>query len=599
MRNYFDVIRRVGDHCVLSAALSLPLLLGGCADGNERTPLVEPDQPALTLTPTSVKTLSFTWSDNGAASEYRLLVNPDGASGYSEAARFNGSRTHYDQTVFLPRRLDASYMLEACNNSGCATSDAVYVNTDLSQAIGYLKASNPDVNDYFGNGIALSANGDTLAVGAPGEEGDANAISYAGAVYIFHRDDSGAWSQQALLRASNSGQFDQFGKNLTLNTSGDVLAVGAIRESSDATGINNDGTNDNADKSGAAYVFRRDTAGNWQQEAYLKASNTTAGDYFGFSLALTGDGTTLAVGAPFEDSDATGSGGDQNNDAATQSGAVYTFAHDGNAWAQTAYLKASNTGGGDQFGNSLAFSGDGDTLAIGAFAEASGATGINGDQNDNTAATAGAVYLFGPDGSGWVQNTYLKASNTESADNFGRSVALDEDGDTLAVGANQEDSAASSIGGAQNDNAAVSSGAAYLFRNDGGWTQQAYIKASNAGAGDAFGFKLALTGDGNTLAVSASNEQSASTGLDGDASDNNADSSGAVYLFDWRGGAWQQSHYLKANNTQTDDFFGFSLALAVDGGTLAVGAYHEDGSATGVGGNEDNATQNAGAVYLY
>ena len=132
-------------------------------------------------------------------------------------------------------------------------------------------------------------------------------------------------------------------------------------------------------------------------------------------------------------------------------------------------------------------------------------------------------------------------------------------------------------------------GAAYLFRNDGGWTQQAYIKASNSGAGDAFGFKLALTGDGNTLAVSASNEQSASTGIDGDASDNNADSSGAVYLFDWRGGAWQQSHYLKASNTQTDDFFGFSLALAVDGGTLAVGAYQEDSS----------ATQNAGAVYLY
>ncbi len=86
MRNYFDVIRRVGDHCVLSAALSLPLLLGGCADGNERTPLAEPDQPALTLTPTSVKTLSFTWSDNGAASAYRPLVNPDGASGHNEAA---------------------------------------------------------------------------------------------------------------------------------------------------------------------------------------------------------------------------------------------------------------------------------------------------------------------------------------------------------------------------------------------------------------------------------------------------------------------------------------------------------------------------------
>ena len=132
----------------------------------------------------------------------------------------------------------------------------------------------------------------------------------------------------------------------------------------------------------------------WKQQAYVKASNTDAEDRFGWSVALSGDGDTLAVGALFEDSAASGVGGGQADNTATNSGAAYVFTRAAGIWKQQAYVKASNTGGSDWFGQSLALSGDGDTLAVGAVYEDSAATGIGGDQADNTASHAGAVYVY-------------------------------------------------------------------------------------------------------------------------------------------------------------------------------------------------------------
>ncbi|MFN7743791.1 MAG: FG-GAP repeat protein [Phycisphaerales bacterium] len=129
------------------------------------------------------------------------------------------------------------------------------------------------------------------------------------------------------------------------------------------------------------------------QQAYVKASNTGAGDIFGSSVALSGDGSTLAVGALYEASSATGLNGNQADNSATNAGAVYVFTRTGSTWAQQAYVKASNTGAGDIFGRSVALSG-GSTLAVGASGEASSATGLNGNQADNSASNAGAVYVF-------------------------------------------------------------------------------------------------------------------------------------------------------------------------------------------------------------
>ena len=146
--------------------------------------------------------------------------------------------------------------------------------------------------------------------------------------------------------------------------------------------------------------------------------------------------------------------------------------------AQQAYLKASNTEADDQFGGSVAVSGD--TVVVGATGEDSNATGINGNQNNNSAVNAGAAYVFVRSGATWTQQAYLKASNTGANDVFGISVAIS--GDTVVVGAANEDSNATGINGNQSNNSAADAGAAYVFvRNGTIWTQQAYLKASNTG----------------------------------------------------------------------------------------------------------------------
>lgn len=144
------------------------------------------------------------------------------------------------------------------------------------------------------------------------------------------------------------------------------------------------------------------------QQAYLKASNTEADDLFGAAIAISGD--TAIVSARWEDSSATGINGNQTDNGLVTSGAVYVFIRNGSSWSQQAYLKASNTGSGDLFGYSIAISGD--TLVVGAPGEDSSATGINGNQANNSAFESGAVYIFTRNGTSWSQQAYLKASNT-------------------------------------------------------------------------------------------------------------------------------------------------------------------------------------------
>ena len=164
------------------------------------------------------------------------------------------------------------------------------------------------------------------------------------------------------------------------------------------------------------------------QQAYLKASNTEMNDSFGASVAVSGD--TLVVGAPYEASNATGVNGNQADNSAAYAGAAYVFTRSGGIWSQQAYLKASNTGASDFFGWSVAVSGD--TLVAGAYGEASNATGVNGSQADNSAAYAGAAYVFTRSGGIWSQQAYLKASNTGASYFFGWSVAVS--GDTQVAG---------------------------------------------------------------------------------------------------------------------------------------------------------------------
>jgi trimeric autotransporter adhesin len=326
-------------------------------------------------------------------------------------------------------------------------------------------------------------------------------------------------------------------------------------------------------------------------ETYLKASNASVTDGFGYAIALSGD--TLAVGAPSEDSNAKGIGGDQGNDSAGNSGAVYVFVRSAAGWTQEAYIKASNAETNDAFGTQVAL--DGDTLVVGAPTEDSNATGIDGDQANNSDSSSGAVYVFVRSGTTWTQEAYIKASNTDANDQFGASVAIS--GDTLAVGADLEDSASKGVNGDGTVDGSNDSGAAYVFVRSGTtWAQQAYIKALVTDNSDSFGTTVALSGD--TLVVGATAEDSNAIGINGDANNDSSAESGAAYVFVRSGTTWAQQAYIKASNTDALDYFGTSLALAGD--TLVVGAYGEDSGASGIGGPEgDDGTVESGAVYVF
>jgi hypothetical protein len=304
----------------------------------------------------------------------------------------------------------------------------------------YIKASTPAQGSVFGYSVALSSAGTTLAVGAYNPTG-------GGAVYLF--SNSGSWTEDKIVTASNADTGDYFGYAIALSADGSTLAVGAYLEDDVAKGITS-GTyttvNNGATDSGAVYLF---TSGSgWMQQAYIKASNAAAGDYFGRSVSLSQDGSVLAVGA--------------NMQGGTGAGAVYLFSNS-SGWQQDTWFRATNTGIGDQFGISISLSGDGSVLAVGAHVESSNAIGINGDGTDDSAVVSGAAYLFSNSSGSWAQRAYIKAPNTDAVDYFGIAIALASDGSMLAVGAEQEKSNATGINGDQTDNSASYAGAVYLY----------------------------------------------------------------------------------------------------------------------------------------
>ncbi len=458
----------------------------------------------------------------------------------------------------------------------------------------YLKASNTEAGDRFGSSIAIS--GDWMVIGAGREDSAATGVNgnqssngsrLSGAAYVFERS-GGVWSQHAYLKASNTEVNDFFG--FSVGISGNRIVVGAPSEASAAIGINGNQNNNGALESGAAYVFER-IGGVWSQQAYLKASNTEAGDFFGGAVAISGD--LVVVSARAEGSNATGINGNQNDNSAGGAGAVYIFEGSGGAWNQQAYLKASNTDAADKFGFSVDISGE--LVVVGAPFESSSETGVNGNQFSNDSYAAGAAYVFVRTGGAWFQQAYLKASNAESGDHFGYSVATS--GERIVAGASQEASDATGVNGDQSSNVAALSGAAYVFeRSAGVWSQEAYLKASNTGSVDLFGKSVAISGD--MIISGAVWEDSNSSGVNGGQNNDGAIDSGAAYAFERTAGAWIQQAYLKASNADVND--GFGTAVEISGSQAVVGAWSEDSNATGLNGDQNaNSASGAGAVYAF
>jgi hypothetical protein len=427
--------------------------------------------------------------------------------------------------------------------------------------------------------------------------------------------------QMAYIKASNPRMGDHFGNGGTLlgdsvALSGDglTLAVGAPNESGGAKGVNGNQDDSSVYSAGAVYVFtRRNTSSPWTQQAYVKASNPQAGAEFGHVVNLSADGSTMAVSAYFEASAARGIDGNQNDDSIPQAGAAYVFTRRGTAWSQQAYIKASNAGeagadgnfgDGDQFGFSMSLSDDGNTLAVGANAEDSNATGINGNQQDNSMQSAGAAYLFVRNGVTWAQQAYVKAPNTAPNVQFGYSVALSADGNTFAVSSFDEGGASRVINGPYTPGR-NGTGAIYIYTRAGAaWTQQAYLKASNAENGDSLGVAVSISDDGNTVAGGILDEDCLATGVNpSNACDNDirTDTSvGAAIVFIRQGTQWAQQAFIKASNTGREDWFGSRLQISGDGNTLAIAAQLEDSVAQGINGKQDDdSAQEAGAVYFF
>jgi hypothetical protein len=285
-----------------------------------------------------------------------------------------------------------------------------------------LTASDGAALDCFGLSVTLS--GDTALVGAFGDDG------YKGSAYVFVRSGT-IWSQQAKLTASDGAAGDRFGYAVAL--SGDTALVGAVF---DEVGTNT--------LQGSAYVFVR-SGTIWSQQAKLTASDGAASDYFGSSVASSGD--TALVGAHGDDS---------------LKGSAYVFVRSGTTWSQQAKLTASDGAASDYFGISVASSGD--TALVGAYEDDS---------------LKGSAYVFVRSGTTWSQQAKLTAADGAANDYFGRSVALS--GDTALVGAYGDDSL---------------KGSAYVFVRSGAtWSQQAKLTAADGAASDYFGISVALSGD--------------------------------------------------------------------------------------------------------
>jgi len=306
-----------------------------------------------------------------------------------------------------------------------------------------LTASDGAAYDSFGTSVALD--GDTALVGAYTDTVGAN--SNQGSAYVFVRSGT-SWSQQKKLTASDGAADDHFGYSVAL--SGETALVGTY---TDTVGAN--------PSQGSAYVFVR-SGTNWSQQTRLTAADGAASDYFGYSVALSGN--TALVGAIFDDINA-------NNDQ----GSAYVFTRSGTSWSQQKKLTSQDGAAYDAFGYSVALYGN--TALVGTPYDDVGA---NNDQ--------GSAYVFTRSGSIWHQGAKLTASDEVVGVMFGQSVTLY--GDTVLVGSYFDN-----IGGNSGQ------GSAYFYQPYTDVSLSAAFNAASAHPGDTVYLTLSATNFGPTYSA--------------------------------------------------------------------------------------------------
>lgn len=306
------------------------------------------------------------------------------------------------------------------------------------------------------------------------------------------------------LAAGDGATDDWLGWSVAVG--GDTLVTGAIGD--EPAGV----------LSGSAYVFSRGKGG-WTQTAKISPGDGAAGDFFGYSVAISGE--TIVVGAPFDD------------DGGTDRGSAYVYVLDNGVWIEQLKLHPADGAAFDSFGISVAV--DGDSALIGA------------RNHGGMAASAGAGYVFVRNGTSWAQQGKLTASDAGADDQLGWSCSLS--GDTAVLGAPFETEI--------DENA----GAAYVFTRAGNvWSEQAKLTADDAAAGDLFGHSVGISGD--TIIAGAKEH------------DAGGENTGAAYIFVRSAGVWLQQAKLTALDAVAGDEFGYAVGVSAE--HAIVGAYLDD-----------------------
>jgi hypothetical protein len=316
--------------------------------------------------------------------------------------------------------------------------------------------------------------------------------------------------EAAQLIADDGTEGDYFGYSVDI--SADRAVVGAYRD------------DDNGSESGSVYVYYLD-GDNWIREAKLSASDGEANDWFGWSVAISGD--TIIAGAT------------SDKDAGDWTGSVYIFRYDGENWVERARLLADGTGYyWEEFGFDVAISADANTVLIGA------------NKADDNGFKSGAAYIFRYDGFDWIQQTKLLASDGVELATFGNSVAISGDGDTAFIGAPGKDTSG------------YTAGSVYVFEfEDGQWLEKQKLIASDAAHGDHLGHSLALYGD--TLVVGA-------YGDDGAEPNDLYCNSGSAYIYNYDGTNWTEQAKLELPDGRCHNQFGWAVDVFDD--IVVVGA---------------------------
>ena len=582
---------------------------GNAAATVTRTVRVEnpppPSAPSVSVEG-DIRQLIFSWAAAEGVDHYRLFENADGQSGFTQvgddvpASELTVTR---DIAVHLLDWSGVEYRVDACNPGGCTPSEVVTVTDLMLDTIGYFKASNAEMNDAFGTSVSLNGDGRILAVGAPEEasatkglNGDAgdNSAFRSGAVYLFERIN-GTWQFTDYIKASNTSVGDAFGRSVELSFAGTRLAVGAPCESSSAAGVDGDQEDESRGCAGAVYIYDR-SDGHWDQTAYIKSSKPVSNASFGYSLGFDDDADTLAIGAIGETPLRLDSAILEYD--ACNAGGVYIFRSRDGTWLEETRVLGSNTQGancdkqgtGDFFGHSVALSGGGDLLVVGAPGESNVATGINSarDNRDDPFAMNGAAYVFSRSNGSWVEEVYVKPSVLGGF--FGYSLDVDNTGTRFFV-------------------ADPGSRATYVFDKDPlDWKEAAKLmvwdrpQTSDPAGHLFFGSSIAASADGSVLVVGSKFEDGTSPGVRPapETMGNVGFNAGAAFLFRYVNDSWSEETYIKSSDPGDGDNLGFSIDMDETGATIAIGAPGEDGRGSfGTGALHDDGAFRSGATYVY